>query len=105
MNSRVWGLALFGAGASWVGDLMCVYAARGHSIWLVAIAAVLFGAMAPVWYVMSRDAGGSFIQPAITWSYIATGLSIVAALVLEHHTGPKQWIAFGLVILAALIGK
>lgn len=101
--TRVWALALFGSSAGVVGDMLCVWSARGASVWWVVLAGVLFAAMAPVWFWMARDAGGSFTQPAVTWSVVATALSVCAALALDHHAEPRQWVSFALVIAAALV--
>lgn len=100
---RLWFLAFLGSTLSWLGDVLVVQAARDGRPSGMFLPVLLFAAAAPVWYLMSKLSGGSFVAPAIAWNVLASVLSLGAVLYFDGHQSPRQWAGLGLLFLGLLV--
>jgi uncharacterized membrane protein len=98
-------LGIVGAVNGSAADVLCVKAAQQpqNAWWMVGLASAMFCLSGPIWYVMSRLAGGKYTEPAIAWTIASTFTVLIAIRLCDGQQTPRQWFGVALILMGALV--
>jgi len=97
-------LALLGAGLSTLGDVCGTESARGsHPRLYDVLGTLAWAGCYPVWRAMSARSGGSFAQPAATWTIVGAVLALSVALFYREAESTLSKILFAVILCAGAL--